>query len=115
MINRAALLLKGKQPFVDWIIKTDPEGSGKEIDLNTVNADKVVYLVDDETGEDPEGWVSQNFEHLMKNELFGWYIDEKVWPKILDIVLFDKWFEVECHSMIVDTVEGDIEEDGEDV
>ena len=113
MINRAAILLKGKQPFVEWINSVNPDS--EKIDIDTVNADNIVYLVDEETGEDPEGWVAQNFEHLMKNELFGWYVDEKVWPKELDIVLFDKWFDVECHSMIVDTVPGDIEEDGEDV
>ena len=113
MINRAAIFLKGKQPFVNWINSVNPDG--EKIDIETVNADKIVYLVDDETGEDPEGWIAQNFEHLMKNELFGWYIDEIVWPKDLDIVLFDKWFDVECHSMIVVSVPGDIEEDGEDV
>ncbi len=52
-----------------------------------------------------------NYEALFESELEEWYTDEKLWPKKRDIKLFHEWFEVECHTVIIDTIEGPIEDD----
>ena len=52
-----------------------------------------------------------NYEALFENELEGWYTDESLWPKKRDLKLFREWFNVECHTVIEDTVGLPIEDD----
>ena len=106
MINRAALLLRYKQPAVDWINRTDPYKDSPEIELETVNEERNVYLIPDRAAAD-EGttrmWVELNHLALLENELAGWYEDESLMPANLSLELFDEWFDVECHSIVLDT------------
>lgn len=115
MINRAALLLRYKSPAVQWINDADPAPSGSTVTSEMVNGDLTVYLVSDEVGGSPEGvrkWVKANWRNLFESELEGWYTDTALWPK-LTLKRFDEWFEVECHSVIIDTLGGPIEDDDE--
>ncbi|ALM70825.1 TPA: hypothetical protein ACGUW8_004213 [Vibrio vulnificus] len=108
MVNRGALMLRYEQPAVDWINKVDPTKSGS-FTLESVNKDRTVYLVSNEVADSPESikeWVKLNCEVLFENELFNWYVDESLWPKKQNWSLFQKWFSIECHSVIEDTMLG---------
>lgn len=37
--------------------------------------------------------------------------DESLWPKKRNLSLFYEWFEMECHSVLIDTVGTPIEDD----
>jgi hypothetical protein len=114
MLNRAAILLKLKQAAVDWINEADPlENPG--ITLESANEDRTVYLVSDEVADDPVNvmhWLRLNWEVLFEAELTAWYIDESLWVHDRNFELFQEWFELECHSVITDTVDTPIEDDG---
>ena len=86
MINRAAVILKYKTPAVKWVNDAD-------------------------TPDIFNQWIKKNFKAFFENELEGWYTDERLWPKKRNLKLFYEWFEVECHSVIVDTVDLPIEDD----
>ena len=45
MLNRAALILRYKQPFVDWI-NADPSATSHALTLEEVNQEHTVYLVE---------------------------------------------------------------------
>jgi len=114
VINRAALLLRYKEPAVRWINEADPKPDSREVTLEGVNEERLVYLISDEDADSPshvETWVRSNFQALFENELNGWYTDPSLWPKPLTYQLFQSWFEIECHSVIVDTVGGEIADD----
>ena len=111
MINRSALILKSKEPFVRWINEADPYEDDPGISIENVNKDRMVYLITDEDGENVEEWVSLNFKTLFENELEGWYADETLWPKKRDLKTFQEWFDVECHTVIIDTVDDPIQDD----
>ena len=114
MINRAAIILKYKSPAVQWINKADPYNADPGILLKSVNEDRKVYLIMDEdaTGlEAIEQWIKMNYEALFENELKGWYTDERLWPEDRSLELFKAWFDVECHSVIEDTVDGPVEDE----
>jgi len=114
MINRAALIFKYKKPAVQWINEADPINDNPSITLESVNQDRTVYLLREDIAEDPsllEDWIKMNLDVLFPSELEGWYPDEKLWPKRRDYKLFKKWFEVEFHSVLVDTVGEPIEDD----
>ena len=106
MLNRSALLLRYKAPAVQWINDADPAPGGSGVTLAEVNGDLTVYLISDEVAESPDEvrrWVKANWRGLFESELEGWYTDPALWPKIT-LKRFDEWFDVEYHSMLVDTL-----------
>ncbi len=114
MINRAAIILKYKLPAVQWINEADPYHDDPGITLESVNSDRTVYLIMDRDADTPEAveeWIKLNYELLFENELEGWYTDETLWPEKRDLKLFHQWFEIECHTLIQDTVGLPIEDD----
>lgn len=111
MLNRAAITLKYKEPFVRWINEADPYVEDAGITMENANEDRNVYLISDEDGENFEKWISANYKTLFENELEDWYADESLWPKKRDKKAFNRWFSVECHTVILDTVGGLLEDD----
>jgi hypothetical protein len=114
MINRAAVILKYKEPGVQWINDADPYHDDPQISLEGVNHDRTVYLISDRDADDDKAlarWIKANYEVLFEAELEGWYTDESLWPQQRTFKLFQKWFEVECHTMIEDTAGTPIEDD----
>ena len=111
MINRAAVILKYKAPFIQWVNDADPYKDNPGITLESENKDCTVYLILEEDAEKLEEWISLNFEQLFESEVEDWYTDESLWPKNRNRKLFDEWFDVECHSVLIDTVDGKIIDD----
>ena len=111
MVNRAAVVVKYKEPFIKWINETDPPEDDPEITLDMVNEDRTVYLISEEDGENLERWISLNYKVLFENELEDWITDESYWPKKRSKKLFHEWIEIECHTMLIDTGEGPIFDD----
>ena len=76
--------------------------------------DRTIYLIRDEDADDQDAldrWVHKNYKRLFEMELSDWYTDPSLFPKNLTLDLFHEWFEVECHSVIIDTVGGEIYDD----
>jgi len=111
MINRAAVILKYKAPFIQWVNDADPYKDNPGITLESENKDCTVYLILEDDAEKLEEWISLNFEQLFESEIEDWYTDESLWPKNRTRKLFDEWFDVECHSVLIDTVDGKIIDD----
>lgn len=114
MINRGAVLLRYRAPMIRWINDADPYDEDPGITREDVQHDRTVYLVADEDadGKDAvEGWVEANFEALFESELEGWYTDPELWPEPRSLETFREWFDIEYHSMIIDTVQGRIREE----
>lgn len=103
MVNRAALILKVKKPFVQWINETDPHDNRPEITLAEANEDRTVYLLDSVEAENLDEWIALNWANLFESELEDWHTDEASWPQNRDLRLFNTWFAVECHTVLVDT------------
>lgn len=114
MLNRAAILLRMKEPAVRWINEADPSPESHEISIKSANEECTIYLVSDEDGDGEiavERWVKRNYKALFEDELFGWYTDPSLWPPSLTYKMFKEWFEIECHSVLRDTVDGPIFDD----
>jgi hypothetical protein len=111
MINRSAIILKYKGPFVRWVNEADPNIDDPGVTLEEANEDQTVYLIAEDECENIEKWISLNYKALFENELEGWYTDESLWPKKRDKKTFKEWFTVECHSEIIDTIQDPLEDD----
>lgn len=115
MINRAAFLLKYKAPAVQWINEAGGDQEGGQTSVDEVNSDRTVYLIADDIADDPDKldqWVKMNLEVLFESELDEWSTDPDLWPQDRTYELFQQWFDIECHTMLVDTLDEPIEEDG---
>jgi hypothetical protein len=114
MINRAAVLLRYKSPVVKWINEADPCDDDPDISLESANKERIIYLIPDEDADSPDAldaWINSNYKALFENELVGWFTDENLWPEKRDLDLFHEWFDVEYHSIVVDTAGLPIEDD----
>jgi len=101
LINKAAITVIPKEPFIKWVQSTDAEAA--EISDESILSYSRVYLVDDSlNGDDPEKLIKRNFKVIFEEELAGWYTDEEAWPKKMDLRLFKQWFHVKVHEVVVD-------------
>lgn len=108
LINRAAIILKPTQAAVDWINRTDP--GHDPVTVKDVHEDCTIYLVPEEIETDIHAkvWALSNADILLEEFMHSWYQDESLWPANVGPEFFEKWFEVEYHSMIVDTLDDPI-------
>jgi hypothetical protein len=107
MLNRAAIILKYKEPAIRWVNEADPSPDGDPLSMEIANAERTVYLIseDDADGDDAvDRWLRANYENLFESELEGWYTGPSLWPQERTWRLFREWFEVECHTVLIDTV-----------
>ena len=107
LTNRAALILKPKKPFLNWLISHDPED--KKVDLSE---DLDVYLIPEfEDRGEFEEWIEENYDDLFCDKMNQWYVDESMWVKNRSFKLFKEWFDYVIHSMVWDTLEEPIEKE----
>ena len=103
-INRSLVILKPKQPFLDWA-RTLDDGD-EEFTLEQLAEDSTAYLIPEIWQDsDQQSLLESYYEVLFDEQLAGWWIDETNWPKNRDLKMFLGWFEVEFHSLVFDLCE----------
>ena len=115
MVNRTALTLRYKEPAIRWINEADPVEGDMIFTEQHVNTERTVYLISDDDGENEEtqqAWIKRNFRNLFESELEGWYTGPELWPKPLTLKMFHEWFDTEFHTVIIDTVDEPLFDDG---
>jgi hypothetical protein len=111
MLNRDLIVVRLKQPFVDWVNEADPYPDGSPMTLDEVNRDVSTFLIPDCASEDLESWLNEFYLLLFESILEEWYVDETLWPEDRTYQLFKAWCYVEAHSMIFDLVDGPLIDD----
>src|SRR6266511_4243177 len=111
MLNRAALILRYNQPFVDWINAADPSSTSHPLTLAEVNEERTVYLVEVEDEDELAGWLARHHTELFEEELNGWYTDPALWPRDRSLRMLQEWCSFELHTVVVDTGESPLEDD----
>ncbi len=109
MLNRSAITIKAKRPFVDWILSL-PES--EHITQDDIDEDRTVYLLPDITSDGcQEELIQEFYQRLFEEQLNDWYTDEQGWPPNRDVKMFKHWFEIEFHSIVLDLVGDSLEDD----
>lgn len=111
MLNRAALILRYKQPFVDWINSVDPSFDAHPLTLADTDDERTVFLVEVEDKNELRGWLVHHHEELFEEELRGWYTDPALWPRDRSLERLQEWCSFELHTVVVDTGESPLEDD----
>jgi hypothetical protein len=116
LINRGVVVIKPREPFLDWVNR-DPTLSSP-VTMEELQQDCTSVLVPDLGSlEAALDYVAPLKPRLFEMELEAWDRDPANWPKERTSDLFDAWFALKMHSMVWDTVDAPIvkEEDKEPV
>ena len=108
MLNRSLLIVRFKQPFLDWAVSLDDSGLVPEL------GDETAYLIpefDDE--KEAERILKRVYEEVFERELSSWDTQESRWPKPRTLALFREWFDIQLHSMVDDLGDDALEDDEE--
>ena len=76
MLNRSAIVVKPRQPFLDWLHTADP--TSRDIALPEVVSDPTIYLIPEcDTEEDVQEVLHELCEEIFVEQLAGWFTDEE--------------------------------------
>ena len=108
-LNRAAVILIPKQPFVDWLHSTPDPPDFITLDYLLEQGDHHVYLIPEveDLSTAPEV-IERLAPAILEQELGAWYTNTAAWPERLDYGTLVEFFEVMLSSEVTDTVSGAI-------
>lgn len=100
-LNRSALVVTPKQPFLEWLHSIDP--SSHDLKMTDLRSDPSVYLFTD-CSDDTEltPYLKEACEEIFEQELESWDRMEETWPKDRSFEAFQRWFDYSIHRMIFD-------------
>ena len=102
-VNRSVLVVRPRQPYLDWVHSID-EG-GKKFTLEDLRLDCTAYLIPEVLDDDHQAQiVAAIYEEVFEHELWAWMRDPDVWPPQRDLRTFRQWFELEFCSVTLDVV-----------
>ena len=101
MLNRSAIVVKPRQPFLDWLHTADP--TSHRLTLGDLTREPTIYLIPEcDTEEDLREVLEELCEEIFVAQLAGWFRNEETWPQDLGFDVFCRWFDFQRHSMLVD-------------
>jgi len=100
-LNRSAIVVKPKQPFLDWLHTADP--TSRSLNLQELGQEPTIYLIPEcDTDAEVDEVLRQLCEEIFTEQLAGWFNDRTTWPRDRGLDTFRKWFDFQHHSMLVD-------------
>jgi len=102
MLNRSAVIVKPRQPYLEWARQDDAEGLAESV-FEGLHEEPSVYLLPEY--EDPatqQEVLAEFWPGLFEAMLEGWVTDEAYWPKKRTFEIFQEWFEVEWSPIVQD-------------
>ena len=110
IINRTAVVIKPKQPFVDWLNSIPGESSDNT--LENMPEENTTFLIPELFGpKESLAYIKKVYSQVFEFELFEWFTAEDLWPQKRTWKMFQDWFYIEMNSEVLDFVEGDIEKE----
>lgn len=93
LLNRTAVLVKLKAPFLDWLHEADP--TSHKLALQDSVLEPSVHLIPEcKTSEGVTELLQEFCKDIFVDQLDGWYRDEPTWPEDRSFEVFSRWFEV---------------------
>lgn len=99
-LNRSAVIVTPKQPFLDWLHRTDP--TSLTLTLEDVGEPTIYLLPQCEGDQDLIAHVKNYCYTIFEDQLDGWYREQATWPPDKDFKTFCLWFEYPAHTMLLD-------------
>lgn len=107
VVNRMAVAVKVKQPYIDWANGL-PDNSGMIVTADKINEKPTTFLMPNyETESSIEKFLQKAKPRIFAQQLNAWCTDPDWWPEDLSAREFNKWFDLEVSEMIFDLVENE--------
>ena len=101
MLNRAALIVRPAQPYMDWAKSLDDSDV-----LPDALGEQTVYLVPEfEDDEQAESVLKLVYTAVFELELHGWHTIQSAWPQDRSLGAFKEWFTIEMHTVVQDVLD----------
>jgi hypothetical protein len=105
MINRSVVIVKARQPFVNWLAML-PDSVA--VCLEELNQEPNAYLIPEYEEEAEREGIMWNYSlEIFEQQIYEWSRDKNTWPAIMDYVAFKQWFQLEYAPFVFD-IAGDI-------
>ena len=109
-IYRTAAVFKPKNPFWNWVEKAFSYEHYKVEEID--KRDSHVYLLPEtDLYEKLKKRIKDIYVDIFECELNAWCTDPSSWPKQMTWQIFQEWFDVELHTMILDTPDEEVQKD----
>ena len=109
MLNRTALTVSISQPYVDWA-KSLPDADHI---LPAMDGEKTVFLIRQiENDAQLERALKKVYAQIFEFKLNSWCLDESLWPKHRTLTMFQDWFTVHYHTVVIDLLDAPLKDDG---
>jgi hypothetical protein len=100
-LNRSAIVVTPKQPFLDWLHTADP--TSHSLSLEELGQEPAIYLIPEcDTDDEVDDALHELCEEIFIEQLAGWFNDRTTWPLDCGFEAFCKWFDFQHHSMLID-------------
>ena len=100
-LNRSAIVVKPKLPFLDWLHTADP--TSHSLSLEELVQEPAIYLIPEcDTDAEVHDALHELCEEIFIEQLAGWFNDRATWPQDRGSDAFCRWFDFRHHSMLID-------------
>ena len=101
-INRAAVVVRPREPYLVWAKALDETGAAEEV-WKDMREDPEVFLVRDlEATTSIKAAIRESWSTIFEEMLTGWSTEPDEWPGDRTLQMFQEWFEVEVMTMVRD-------------
>lgn len=108
MLNRGSVIVRPKQPFIDWALNLDDSGLAPDAD-----GEQTVYLIPEyDSDEHAMQILSLCFDEIFALELASWHLVEDDWPQKRTFAMFKNWFTLQFNSCVEDICGYEFHDDG---
>lgn len=105
MINRCAVVVRAKRPFLEWL-KNLPDPIDSKKNLSDINREPHVYLLPEyEINDEKALLLAYFYDTIFETELGGWWTNMDDWPRNRTLAMFKDWFSVEFHTIVEDLLD----------
>jgi hypothetical protein len=101
-VSRAVLVLRAKQPYVDWANGFQEPGAAMVTLENARVAGSAFLIPAFSRDADAAEFVERHAQAMFEHELGMWTDDRATWPGRRDAATFREWFDVEGHDIVID-------------
>ena len=106
-INRTVIVVKAKEPFLEWTERLPDPLEGLTLAQHNNDSNAYLFPVWD-TYDELENLLVEVYDVIFGRELYSWHRNEREFPKNRTFAMFRDWFEVEHHSVVIDLLDEDI-------
>jgi len=101
MLNRSAVVVKPKQPFLDWLHAADPTGCPNTLQ-EQVHEPSIYPIPGCDTKKEVADLLRDLCQEIFAGQVDYWYRDRTTWPNDRSFDVSCRWLDHHLHSVLID-------------